>query len=110
VEAIRQRAAGLSFWSAQLPALERAGAIAFHVGCALIVLRGWMSGRRRWLGLAIALHFGLNASTSLLIFVWRVPPLTAELVFVVLAAAVLAAGWRLSTTLAAPAPAVPEAS
>ena len=110
LESVRQRTSGLDFWSAQLPALERAGAILFHVGCALIVLRGWISRRVGWLALAIGLHFGVNAVTALLIFVYRVQPLTAELVFVALAVAVLAVGRKVSTASASPGPAIPEAS
>ena len=110
LESVRQRTAGLDFWSAQLPALERAGALMFHVGCALIVLRGWTSRRVGWLALAIGLHFGVNAVTALLIYGYRVRPLTAELVFVALAVAVLALGWRVGAASANPGPAIPEAS
>jgi uncharacterized membrane protein YhfC len=108
VDAIRRQTAGLTFWPALVPALERAGAIAFHVGCALIVLRGWTAGQRGWLALAILLHFGVNAVTALLIHSHRVNALSAELVFVALALMVLMWGWRLARPLAVPAPAVLE--
>jgi uncharacterized membrane protein YhfC len=110
LESMRQRTAGLDFWSAQLPVLERAGAITFHVGCALIVLRGWISRRVGWLAVAIGLHFSVNAITAGLIYVYRARPLTAELVFVALAVAVLVLGWRVSAASAGPVPAIPEAS
>ena len=108
LESVRQKTAGLDFWTAQVALLERAGAIAFHVGSALIVLRGWVQQKARWLVGAIGLHFTVNALTALLIYGLHVRPLTAELVFVALAVAVLAAGWRLSAGLATPGPAIPE--
>jgi uncharacterized membrane protein YhfC len=111
LEAIRQRTAGLSFWGAQVPALERAGAVLFHVGCALIVLRGWTRHQTGWLALAIGLHSGINALTAAMIYVYRMSALRTEIVFVILALLVLGLGWRVALPLSAgPGPAIPETS
>jgi uncharacterized membrane protein YhfC len=108
LQALHQRTAGLDFWNGLLPALERAGAMAFHVGCALIVLRGWTRRQPIWLAIAIGIHFAINALTATLIYLYRVRSLRAELVFVVLALGVLALGWRVTSGLVSPVPAVPE--
>jgi uncharacterized membrane protein YhfC len=79
-----------------LAALERASAMAAHVGLSLIVLQVWQRGGLRWLILAIALHFAVNAATAILVLVLHLSPLIGELVLVVLALAVLVTGWRLA--------------
>jgi uncharacterized membrane protein YhfC len=109
LDAIRQRTVGLNFWSAQVPVLERAGAIMFHVGCALIVLRGWTRRQTGWLALAIVLHFGINALSAALIYVYRVSAVRTEIVVVIFGLLVLVLGYRVTLPLsAAPAPPVPE--
>jgi uncharacterized membrane protein YhfC len=96
LETVRQQTAALDTWKVLLAALERASAIAAHVGLSLIVLQVWMRGGMRWLVLAIALHFAVNAVTAILVLVLHLSPLLGELVLVVLALAVLTTGWRLA--------------
>lgn len=97
VEAIREQTAVLDPWKVQLAALERASAMAVHVGLALIVLQVWVRGGIRWLFLAILLHFTVNAIAAILVLQLRLSPIIGELVLVLMAAAVLTLGWRLST-------------
>jgi uncharacterized membrane protein YhfC len=96
LEAVRQQAAAVDAWKVLLAALERASAMAAHVGLSLIVLQVWMRGGMRWLVLAIALHFGVNAVAAILVLVLHLRPLFGELVLMVLAVAVLVTGWRLA--------------
>jgi uncharacterized membrane protein YhfC len=96
-DAIGQQTAALEFWKIQLAALERASAIAVHVGLALIVLQVWKRGGLRWLGLAILLHFSVNAVAALLVLELQLSPWLGELVLVVMAAAVLTLGLRLAS-------------
>ncbi len=97
-DAIRQQTAMLDFWRVHLAALERASAIAVHVGLALIVLQVWQRGGIRWLMLAIMLHFSINAVAAILVLTLHLSPWVGELVLVVMAAAVLTLGLRLSST------------
>ena len=55
-----------------------------------------MRGGLRWLVLAIALHFAINAVAAILVLALHLSPLIGELVLVVLALALLATGWRLA--------------
>jgi uncharacterized membrane protein YhfC len=96
-DAIGQQTAALDFWRIQLAALERASAIAVHVGLALVVLQVWNRGGLRWLGLAILLHFSINAVAALLVLELQLSPWLGELVLVVMAAAVLTLGLRLAS-------------
>ena len=96
LDGIRQQIGGLDFWKVQLAALERASAMAVHVGLALIVLQVWMRGGIKWLLLAILLHFAVNALAAILVLRLQLSPLIGELVLVLMAAAVLTLGWRLS--------------
>ncbi|MEO8090889.1 MAG: YhfC family glutamic-type intramembrane protease [Gemmatimonadales bacterium] len=96
LEVVRQQAAAVDGWRVLLAAVERASAIAAHVGLALIVLQMWMRGGRRWLVLAIALHFAVNATAAMLVIALHLGPLIGELVLVILAVGVLALGWRLA--------------
>jgi uncharacterized membrane protein YhfC len=96
LEAVRQQTAALDAWKLLLAALERASAMAAHVGLSLIVLQVWMRGGMGWLVLAIALHFGVNAVAAILVLVLHLSPLLGELVLVVLALGVLVTGWRLA--------------
>lgn len=109
LESVRQRTAGIGFWSVQLATLERASAMALHVGLALIVLQAWTRGGARWLVLAIELHAGANALGAMLIYARRVDPLEVELGLAALAIGVLVTGWRLASESAGPAPAVLQA-
>lgn len=96
IEAVRQQTAALDAWKVLLAALERASAMAAHVGLALIVLQMWMRGGVRWLVLAIALHFTVNAVAAILVLTLHLSPLIGELVLVVMALGVLALGLRLA--------------
>ena len=97
-DAISQQTAALEFWKIQLAALERASAIAVHVGLALIVLQVWKRGGLRWLALAILLHFSINATAALLVLRLQLSPWAGELVLMVMAAAILTLGLRLART------------
>ncbi len=96
VEALRQQTAALDGWKVLLAALERASAMAAHVGLSLIVLQIWMRGGMRWLILAVVLHTMVNAVAAILVIVLHLSPLIGELVLVILALAVLATGWQLA--------------
>ena len=54
------------------------------------------AGRVRWLILAIALHFSVNAAAAILVVVLGLSPWIGELVLVAMAAGVLTLGWRLT--------------
>jgi uncharacterized membrane protein YhfC len=95
LEAVRQQTAALDAWKVLLAALERASAMAAHVGLSLIVLQVWLRGGMRWLVLAIALHFAVNAVAALLVLVLHLSPLLGELVLVSMALGVLTLGWWL---------------
>jgi uncharacterized membrane protein YhfC len=96
LEAVRQQAAAVDGWKMLLAAVERASAMAAHVGLSLIVLQMWMRGGRRWLALAVALHFAVNAVAAMLVITLHLSPLIGELILVVLAVGVLSLGWRLA--------------
>ena len=96
LDAVRQQTAAVDGWKVLLAAVERASAIAAHVGLSLIVLQVWMRGGLRWLALAIALHFTVNAAAAILVIALHLSPLVGEAVLVVLAVGVLALGWRLA--------------
>lgn len=95
VETLRQHTAALGAGKMLLTALERASAMAAHVGLSLIVLQVWMRGGMRWLALAITLHFAVNAVAALLVLALHLSPFIGELVLVILAISVLATGWQL---------------
>ena len=97
-DAIGQQTGVLEFWMIQLAALERASAIAVHIGLALVVLQVWKRGGLRWLILAILLHFSINAVAALLVLKLQLSPWVGELVLVVMAAAVLTLGLRLASS------------
>jgi uncharacterized membrane protein YhfC len=96
IEAVRQQAAAVDGWKVLLAAVERASAIAAHVGLSLIVLQMWMRGGKRWLVLAIALHFAVNASAAMLVIALHLSPVIGELILVVMALGVLTLGWLLA--------------
>jgi uncharacterized membrane protein YhfC len=96
LEGVRHQTAALSAWKVLLAALERASAMAAHVGLSLIVLQVWMRGGMRWLVLAVVLHFAVNAVAALLVIALHLSPLIGELVLVIMALGVLALGWQLT--------------
>jgi len=96
-DAVHQQTGALDFWRIQLAALERASAIAVHVGLALVVLQVWKRGGLRWLILAILLHFSINAVAALLVLKLQLSPWIGELVLMVMGAAVLTFGLRLAS-------------
>jgi uncharacterized membrane protein YhfC len=96
LEGVSQQTAALDFWRVQLAALERASAMAVHVGLALIVLQMWIRGGIRWLLLAILLHFAINSIAAILVLELRLSQWIGELLLVAMAAAVLTLGWRLA--------------
>ena len=96
LEAVRQQTAAIDGWKVLLAAVERASAIASHVGLSLIVLQVWLRGGLRWLALAIALHFAVNAAAAILVIALHLSPVIGEAVLVVLAFGVLGLGWRLT--------------
>jgi len=96
LEGVRLQTAALNAGKVLLAALERASAMTAHVGLSLIVLQVWMRGGMRWLALAVALHFAVNAVAALLVLTLRLSPLIGELVLVAMALGVLTLGWRLA--------------
>ncbi|RQR61891.1 YhfC family intramembrane metalloprotease [Burkholderia sp. Bp9125] len=76
--------------------VERASAMAIHVGLSLIVLRSFVDGGKRWLAAAIALHFMLDLLVVFLARYWNVDTVLIEGVLVMCAAAVLWLGVRCS--------------
>ena len=96
LEWVGQQTAALQTWKVLLAVLERASAMAAHVGLSLIVLQVWMRGGLRWLLLAVALHFAVNAAAALLILALHLSSWIGELVLVAMALGVLTLGWRLA--------------
>jgi uncharacterized membrane protein YhfC len=93
---VQRQVARMSFWGAQIAVMERASAIAMHVGLSLIVLQVFTRRALRWLLLAMAVHVVANMIAVTMIEVVRLQPVIAELVLVGLAAAVLIGGSRLA--------------
>ncbi|WP_232437412.1 YhfC family intramembrane metalloprotease [Burkholderia ubonensis] len=79
-----------------LALVERASAMAVHVGLSLIVLRSFVGGGKRWLAVAIALHFVLDLLVVFLARYWNVDTVLIEGMLVVCAAIVLWFGVRCS--------------
>ena len=96
LESVRRQTAQLDFWNVQLAALERASSMATHVGLSLVVLQAWLRRSRRWLLLAIALHFAVNVVGATLVHQLGANAVLAELVVAALAVGVLRFGWRLA--------------
>lgn len=96
LEGVRHQTAAIDAWKVLLAAVERASAMAAHVGLSLIVLQVWMRGGMRWLVLAVALHFAVNAVAALLVLALHLSPLIGELVLVAMALGVLTLGWQLA--------------
>ncbi|HMK72505.1 MAG TPA: YhfC family glutamic-type intramembrane protease, partial [Myxococcaceae bacterium] len=91
--AIRQQTHDLGFFTAQLAVLERASAMAMHVGLALIVLQCFTRRSLGWLFLAILIHAGVDTAGVLIagrIGRWVEIPIAA------LGVAVLLLGVRLA--------------
>jgi uncharacterized membrane protein YhfC len=111
LQAIRQQAGALAGWGAQLAVLERASAIASHVGLSLIVLQVFTRGSTRWLVLAILVHATLDAIAGLAVQALHLPALHVELVIGLISIGILWAGLRLATRPAdSPASGFPRTS
>jgi uncharacterized membrane protein YhfC len=93
---VQRQVARMSFWGAQMAAIERASAIAMHLGLSLIVLQVYTRSSMRWLLLAMAVHFVANLAAVTMIAVLRLEVVIVELVLVGLAAAVLIGGARVA--------------
>ena len=101
LDAVRQQVGGLTPWQALAGGVERVSAMVLHVGLSLVVLQAFTRGGARWVWLAIALHFSVNASAMLVMRqagIWPTEALTA-----VAAGVVLWLGLRLTRAEAAPA-------
>lgn len=97
LEAIREQAAALTGWGAQLAVIERASTIASHVGLSLIVLQAFTRRNNRWLVLAILLHAAIDAIAALSVQSLHIPTLYVELVIGVVALGILWTGVRLAS-------------
>lgn len=60
IEAARQQIAGLAWWTPLLGAYERFITIFFHMALSILVLQCFLRGSLWWLGIAIALHAGVD--------------------------------------------------
>ncbi len=98
-QAIQQQLEALGAWGVQLAVLERASAVALHVGLSLIVLQVFARGDRVWLLVAIVTHTVFDAAAVVLNR--HLLALHTELIIAVAAVAVLYAGLRLSGATAA---------
>lgn len=103
LEALRQQTETVAAWGVQLAVVERAAAMALHVGLSLIVLQCFTRGSIGWLALAIGIHTAVDAVGVLL--ATHVIAVYTELVIAILAVVVLRAGLRLSAP--EPPPALP---
>jgi uncharacterized membrane protein YhfC len=100
LDAVRQQVGGLTPWQALAGGVERVSAMVLHVGLSLVVLQAFTRGGARWVWLAIALHFSVNASAMLVMRqagIWPTEALTA-----VAAGVVLWLGLRLTRAEGAP--------
>ncbi|VWC22685.1 membrane protein [Burkholderia aenigmatica] len=88
--------AGMTLASPLLALLERASALAAHVGLSLIVLQTFVRGTKRWLAYAIALHFMFDLVAVLLTRYWHVETVLVEAILFVSGVALLLLGRRWS--------------
>ncbi|KAG8154700.1 YhfC family intramembrane metalloprotease [Burkholderia catarinensis] len=88
--------AGMTLASPFLALLERASALAAHVGLSLIVLQAFVRGTKRWLAYAIALHFLFDLVAVLLTRYWHVDTVLVEAILFAFSAALLWLGTRWS--------------
>jgi uncharacterized membrane protein YhfC len=102
LQAIRQQTQAVGAGGAQLAVLERASAIASHVGLSLIVLQAFTRGGRKWVVLAILLHAAIDMTAGLLLEEYHILAITGEIIVAVLALGILGLGLRLSAPTAPP--------
>ncbi|KVK76708.1 hypothetical protein WS90_02675 [Burkholderia cepacia] len=88
--------AGMTLASPVLALLERASALAAHVGLSLIVLQTFVRGAKRWLAYAIALHFAFDLVAVLLTRHWHVNTVLVEVLLFVCSVVLLLLGIRWS--------------
>ncbi|KVL01760.1 YhfC family intramembrane metalloprotease [Burkholderia cepacia] len=88
--------AGMTLASPVLALLERASALAAHVGLSLIVLQTFVRGAKRWLAYAIALHFAFDLVAVLLTRHWHVDTVLVEVLLFVCSVVLLLLGIRWS--------------
>lgn len=88
--------AGMTLASPLLALLERASALAAHVGLSLIVLQTFVRGTKRWLAFAIALHFMFDLVAVLLTRYWHVETVLVEAILFVSGVVLLLLGRRWS--------------
>ncbi|KFG93293.1 membrane protein [Burkholderia paludis] len=81
--------AGMTPATPFLALLERASALAAHVGLSLIVLQAFVRGKKRWLAYAIAIHFVFDLAVVLLTRHWHVDTVRVEAILFVCSAALL---------------------
>jgi uncharacterized membrane protein YhfC len=94
--ALQQQIEALGAWGLPLAVLERASAMAIHVGLSLIVLQTFTRGGAGWLALAVVIHTAVDAAAALLN--QHLLALHTELVVALLAVAILGAGVQMSRT------------
>ncbi|VWC79589.1 MULTISPECIES: YhfC family intramembrane metalloprotease [Burkholderia] len=88
--------AGMTLASPFLALLERASALAAHVGLSLIVLQTFVRGTKRWLAYAIVLHFVFDVVAVLLTRYWHVDTVLVEVILFVCSVVLLWLGVRWS--------------
>ncbi|VWC81297.1 YhfC family intramembrane metalloprotease [Burkholderia contaminans] len=88
--------AGMTLASPFLALLERASAMAAHVGLSLIVLQAFVRGTKRWLAYAIAFHFLFDLAAVLLTRYWHVDTVLVEVLLFVCGVVLLWLGLRWS--------------
>ncbi|WP_304589940.1 YhfC family glutamic-type intramembrane protease [Burkholderia anthina] len=93
---IASQFSGMTLASPFLALLERVSALAAHVGMSLIVLQTFVRGTKRWLGYAIAIHFGIDLVVVLLSRYWHVDTILIEAMLLAASLAILWAGIRSS--------------
>lgn len=81
--------AGMTLASPFFALLERASALAAHVGLSLIVLQAFVRGTKRWLVYAIAFHFLFDLVAVLLSRYWHVDTVLIEAILCVCSAVLL---------------------
>lgn len=94
LDTVRQQVGGLTPLQALAGGVERVSAMALHVGLSLVVLQAFTRGGARWVWLAIALHFSVNALALLVMKEAGIWP--TEAVTAVVAGGVLWLGLRLT--------------
>lgn len=96
LDTIRTQTATLSFGTTQLAIVERASAIAMHVGLSLIVLQVVVRGQWRWLAMAIAIHMVIDLAAVVLLRQLHLDPWLVELGIAAAGATILYFGARVA--------------